>query len=135
MSVPTKSGIGAWLGFNLAVELVERNRGVSWGQATKAIDDACDSGMLRYQPGEAGPDIWDQDFWRSPNPPSPETGKQPLIIKYLAEMYPLGVPAPAHCPRKDLLNKLIKRDPNLASLGHKTLKRAIDKYNSSNGKR
>ena len=63
-------------------------------------------------------------------PPEP-TGKQPRIRAHLAEMFPNGVPDPAHCPRKTLKADLLKRDPSLNPLDEATLKSAIDAYNSS----
>jgi hypothetical protein len=64
-------------------------------------------------------------------PPPKQTGKQPRIKAHLAEMFPNGVPDPAHCPRKALKADLLKRDPSLNPLDEATLKSAIDAYNSS----
>jgi hypothetical protein len=61
----------------------------------------------------------------------PEAGKQPRIKALLSEMFPKGVPDPAHCPRKTLKADLLKRDPGLNPLDEATLKSAIDAYNSS----
>jgi hypothetical protein len=61
-----------------------------------------------------------------PKRPQPARGKVPLIIDYLKEMFPDGVPDPAHCPRKELLADLRAKDPRLRSLDDATLKRAID---------
>jgi hypothetical protein len=121
---------GVWLSWRLAVE---RRRGWSWGKAAKAIDDACAKGELRWRHRfGGGPDISEADFLRWLNPPKPELGKQPLIIKYLAEKFPgQRVPDPAHCVRKDLLAELRKSDPLLKSLDYKTLCRAISKYHLS----
>jgi hypothetical protein len=60
----------------------------------------------------------------------PETGKQPRIKALLAELFPNGVPDPAHCPRKALKADLLKRDPSLNPLDEATLKSAIEAYNS-----
>jgi hypothetical protein len=51
--------------------------------------------------------------------------RQQLVIKYLKEWYPNGVPDPSECPRKDLWGRLRKCDPNLKSLDLKTLRSAI----------
>jgi hypothetical protein len=59
-----------------------------------------------------------------------DVGKQPLIISHLRQLYPDGVPDPAHCPRKILRADLIKLDKTLGALDEATLKKAIDKYNS-----
>lgn len=57
-------------------------------------------------------------------------GKQPRIQALLAELFPNGVPDPAHCPRKALKADLLKRDPSLNPLDEATLKSAIEAYNS-----
>jgi|SRR5215472_9202486 len=67
------------------------------------------------------------------NKPLPEAGKQPRIRAHLAEMFPNGVPDPAHCPRKTLKADLLRRDPSLSPLDEATLKSAIDAHNSSLG--
>jgi len=67
------------------------------------------------------------------NAPPQLVGKQPRIKALLAEMFPNGVPDPAHCPRKALKADLLKRDPGLSPLDEATLKSAIDAYNSSVG--
>jgi len=67
------------------------------------------------------------------NKPIQEAGKQPRIKAHLAEMFPNGVPDPAHCPRKTLKADLLKRDPSLNPLDEATLKSAIDAHNSSLG--
>jgi hypothetical protein len=59
-----------------------------------------------------------------------EKGKRPKIKRYLAEMFPNGVPDPAHCPRKTLKADLLKRDKSLDPLDEATLKGAIEEYNS-----
>ena len=59
-----------------------------------------------------------------------EKGKRPKIKRLLAEMYPNGVPDPAHCPRKALKADLLKRDKSLDPLDEATLKGAIEEYNS-----
>jgi hypothetical protein len=60
-------------------------------------------------------------------------GKVPRIIPLLQKMHPTGVPAPALCVRKELMDKLAKADPSLGSLDPKTLKSAIEQYNASIG--
>jgi hypothetical protein len=50
-------------------------------------------------------------------------------MSYLAKMYPNGVPADVQ--RKWLLRELGRRDPALARLALKTLRRAIRTYNAS----
>jgi hypothetical protein len=67
------------------------------------------------------------------NKPVPEAGKQPRIRAHLAEMFPNGVPDPAHCPRYTLKADLLRRDPSLSPLDEATLKSAIDAHNSSLG--
>lgn len=57
-------------------------------------------------------------------------GKQPRIIRLLAQMWPNGVPDPADCPRKALKADLLKRDPGLKPLDEHTLKSAIEAYNA-----
>jgi len=78
-------------------------------------------------------DVRESDFryWLDQQKTKPELGKQPLIIRHLAEMFPNGIPDPAHCRRKALRADLLKRDPDLDPLDLKTLKHAIDKYNLS----
>ena len=66
-------------------------------------------------------------------PPPELTGKQPRIKALLAEMFPNGVPDPAHCPRKALKADLLRRDPSLSPLDEATLKSAIEAHNSSLG--
>jgi hypothetical protein len=63
-------------------------------------------------------------------PEPSEKGKRPKIKRLLAEMYPNGVPDPAHCPRKTLKADLLKRDKSLDPLDEATLKAAIEEYNS-----
>jgi hypothetical protein len=71
-----------------------------------------------------------QNWIELQNKPLPQTGKQPRIKALLSEMYPEGVPDPAHCPRKALKADLLKRDPSLNPLDEATLKSAIEAYNS-----
>jgi hypothetical protein len=121
---------GVWLSFQLATEKVERSRGVSEGKAQKDLLDACASDKLRWRNRPVGgPDVLDVDLRRWLNPPKQGLGKQPLIMEHLAKMFP-DCRVPDHCQRKGLLAELGKRDPVLKSLDHKTLKRAIDRYNS-----
>jgi hypothetical protein len=54
--------------------------------------------------------------------------QQQRVISYLAEMYPNGVPAEVQ--RKQLLRDLGQRDPDLAQVDLKTLRRAIKTHNS-----
>jgi hypothetical protein len=58
--------------------------------------------------------------------PAPKRGKVPIIVDYLKEMFPSGVPDPAQYPRKQLLADLRAKDAHLRSLDDATLKRAID---------
>jgi hypothetical protein len=67
-------------------------------------------------------------------PPSTRQGKVPRIKALLAKLYPNGVPDPAFANRKELQGRLVKADPTLTPLDHKTLKAAIDEYNAD-GKR
>jgi hypothetical protein len=107
---------GGWLPWERAVKQVERHHGWSWGKAAKALDDACASGKLRHEVRRCYPEphdppypdrehvVWEPDFWSWLNAPKLETGKQPLVMKYLAEMFPnQRVPDPARCQRKGLL--------------------------------
>ena len=135
--------VACWSPWELAVKYVECHRGWNWGKAAKALNDACASGELtskwqqRYPEPTDGPDapgweqvVWQPDLWRWLNAPKLETGKQPLVMKYLAEMFPnQRVPDPPFCQRKGLLAKLRCRDPLLASLDHKTMDQAIGKHN------
>ena len=57
--------------------------------------------------------------------------QQQRVITHLAEMYPNGVPADVQ--RKWLLRELGRRDPALARLDLKTLRRAICTYTASRG--
>jgi hypothetical protein len=60
----------------------------------------------------------------------PKSSWQQLrVISYLAETYPSGVPDDV--PRKLLLRELGRRDPALARLDWKTLRRAIKAHNAS----
>jgi hypothetical protein len=59
----------------------------------------------------------------------PRRGKAPLIIDYLREMYPNGVPDPADCSRKTLRATLLAKDKRLDPLDEATLKSAIDEFN------
>jgi hypothetical protein len=62
----------------------------------------------------------------------PKSSWQQLrVISHLAQMYPNGVPADVQ--RKWLLRELGRRDPALARLDLKTLRRAIRTYNASRG--
>jgi hypothetical protein len=73
-------------------------------------------------------------YWLDQQPSKPtstprsaaERGKVPLIIPYLKQMFPEGVPDPAHYSRKQLRSDLLAKYKNLAPLDDATLKRAID---------
>ena len=62
---------------------------------------------------------------------SPFLGKQPRILEYLSEHFPDGVPKPGLYPRKTLQFEILKKDPGLRPLDESTLKKAIEKYNTS----
>jgi hypothetical protein len=55
--------------------------------------------------------------------------QQDRVIHHLGEMYSSGIPD--RCSKKQLLRELAKRDPDLEKLDRKTLRRAIEQYNSS----
>jgi hypothetical protein len=67
--------------------------------------------------------------------PSRSVGKQPRITKYLIEHFPGGVPEPGLSPRSTLIDEILKWDKTLKSLDEATLKKAIDTYNASLGKK
>jgi hypothetical protein len=67
--------------------------------------------------------------------PLSSSGKQPRIIKYLAERFPNGVPKPPLQPRNILKDDVLRGDPTLRRLDEATLKKAIDTYNASLGKK
>jgi hypothetical protein len=70
---------------------------------------------------------WLDNLKPVPQPKSaPARGKAPIVIDYLKEMFPNGVPDPARCPRKALLADLRAKDARLRSLDDDTLKKAID---------
>jgi hypothetical protein len=58
-------------------------------------------------------------------------GKQSRILKLLSDHFPDGVPEPGLCPRHTLKSDILKWDPSLAPLDEATLKKAIERYNSS----
>jgi hypothetical protein len=58
-------------------------------------------------------------------------GKQSRILKLLSKHFPHGVPEPGLCPRHTLKSDILKWDPSLAPLDEATLKKAIERYNSS----
>ena len=127
---------------------------MSYHEAERALKKLCASGVIRtFRAHEDGIEFipaneWKRDFdtdgvylseediqrhWLdllSKSPPEP-TGKQPRIKAHLAEMFPNGVPDPAHCPRKTLKADLLRRDPSLSPLDEATLKSAIEAHNSS----
>ena len=129
---------------------------ISQWEVERALRKLCASGVIRtFRAHEDGIEFipaseWKRDFdtdgvylnWEDldrhqvhlKNKPLPEpTGKQPRIRALLAEMFPKGVPDPAHCPRKTLKADLLRRDPSLNPLDEATLKSAIDAHNSSLG--
>jgi hypothetical protein len=55
--------------------------------------------------------------------------QQKRVIRHLREMYPHGVPADIQ--RKWLLRELGRRDPALAKVDLKTLRRAIKTHNDT----
>jgi hypothetical protein len=127
---------GFWLTWSYAVSLVERHRGVSWGKAAKAVDDAIANGKLRWEhrssPDETvkGPAVWEADLMRLLDPKN-WGGKQSRIRKLLGEMFQnKRVPDRSDCPRNALKADLLKRDPSLKPLNLTTLKTAIDTYNN-----
>jgi hypothetical protein len=79
-------------------------------------------------------DSWLLRIWGKTSKEAPrkqEVGKRPLVKKYLAEKFPQGVPDPAHCPRKILLDDVRKSNSILAQLDDATLKGAIEEFNAS----
>jgi hypothetical protein len=64
-----------------------------------------------------------------PSPGQNRRGSSSEVMRYLHELYPNGVPD--RRPRKRLLSELAKRDPALERLDWKTLRRAIEQYDSS----
>jgi hypothetical protein len=128
---------------------------MSLREAERALRKLCASGVVRaVEFSEDGPkfvapkDWTGDDFDPEPvylstvdlsrywcdlqnRPPPKPTGKQPRIKAHLAELFPNGVPDPAHCPRKALKADLLRRDPSLSPLDEATLKSAIEAYNSS----
>jgi hypothetical protein len=95
------------------------------------VDLECDADGCRYfvDVDEADFRYWfDRQKPEEKSKPS-KKGKVPLVIDYLKQMYPLGVPDPARCPRKDLLAVLRTKDKILSQLDDGTLKKAIEEYN------
>src|SRR5262245_51272373 len=100
--------IGVWISFELASEEVERRLGLNWGAAQKTLMDACKAGYLCTQPSSGGrPDVSSNDLerWLDVQTAPKSTGRRPRIKALLAKIFPKGVPAPAHCPRKDLARR------------------------------
>jgi hypothetical protein len=121
--------MSGWIGFELAVEYVERSLGLNHGAAWKALTEA---GLTRSERG----DVLDTDLMEWLNRPRAVGSKQPRIAKLLAEWFPNGVPEPGLCNRQQLANKLLDADTTLKpSIDMKTLKKTIDKYNRGVGKR
>jgi hypothetical protein len=122
-----------WVSFNLAAQTVERELGLSWGAAQKALLDACQNEEVRNRSNaHGGPDVLDDDLsaWLKAKQTPPKGGKRARIIHQLELLYPKGVPNPQLVPRKVLKADLIKRDADLAPLDEGTLKLAIDAYNA-----
>jgi hypothetical protein len=71
--------------------------------------------------------------------PKADRGKVPLVIKLLAEKFPIakypnGVPSAPEAPRKAMIRDLLDSAPALGgTLDEGTLKKAIDTYNESLG--
>ena len=98
------------MSWRLAVEQVERSHGVSWGEAAKAVDDACAKGKLRCRPTVGDrPDVLDVDLWRwlanaKPKPrATPKRSRADLAVKAL---WPNGVPKPEDLPNKRLVAQM-----------------------------
>lgn len=121
------------VGFTLAAQTVERELGLSWGAAQKALLDARAAGLMQCRENSDGTfDVLDTDLerWLKAKQTKPKGGKQPRIIKHLAQMFPDGVPEPAKVPRYELKSNLLRREQSLAPLDDQTLKDAIDAYNA-----
>jgi hypothetical protein len=59
-------------------------------------------------------------------------GKQPRLRHFLKQRFKdQPVPEPGACPRKQLINDVLKADPTLKSVDEATMKRAIDAHNVS----
>src|SRR5437867_4256381 len=108
-------------------------RGSSWRRA-------CENEEIKSKLDDDDPDyldVLDVDFWEwlkgKQRRPRLARGKRPRIKVHLAEMFPDGVPEPAHCNRQTLQGSLINRDKTLAPLDLGTLKDAIDEYNQAIG--
>ncbi len=114
-----------WVGFELAVEYVERQLGLSHGAAWKAL---IDGGIERNERGDVL-DV-DLDRWLQARQGRQPAGKQPRILRLLDEMFPgRRVPPPGECNRQQLITELLNRDRSLKSIDMKTLKKTIDKRN------
>jgi hypothetical protein len=77
---------GLWLSWRVAVEQVERSRGVSWGEAAKSVDAAIAKGKLTCRQAlDDGPDVWDVDLrhWLA-NPYSKDRATPKRNLAYLA---------------------------------------------------
>lgn len=87
-----------WLSFVVAAEIVERELGLSWGAAQKALMDACRADKLRYQNRPSGgPDVFDVDLhaWLrlETTPPKRSARKQALAKEAISAIWPEGLPA------------------------------------------
>jgi hypothetical protein len=139
-----------WLIFDRAILEFADKLAIPPSAAEAQLHKLCASGVIRSiggdphtdeQPKPIPPSQWHYedylevmvsniDFctWlnRQPAEPKPKVGKVPLIMEHLKEMFPNGVPDPAHCPRKQLRADLLAKDKRLDPLDDATLKRAID---------
>jgi hypothetical protein len=133
-----------WLGYTLAIQLVQQARNVSRAVAQKTLDDAIAARKLRTKPQEAewseddqgyiwpeGPSIAGSDFERWIDAKPSAGGKQARIIAGLAKLHPDGVPDRDVILRTQLQADLLKLDPSLFPLTFKTLKKAIEAFNAT----
>jgi hypothetical protein len=88
----------AWLGFRLAAETVERRLGVNSGMAQKLLDEAIESGVIRWQRDESegeeyplGPSVWSVDFedWLEMKQ-KPKKPQQDLAREAINALWPDG---------------------------------------------
>jgi hypothetical protein len=120
-----------WLAFDLATLQVERSLGLSTLAAWEALVEACENEEVMSKRDEEDLLVLDTDLaeWLKAKQARPAQGKQPRILKLLAEMFPNGVPPPGECNRQQLTTELLRREPSLVTIDKKTLKTAIDTYN------
>ena len=140
-----------WIDFYKASETLCERLSLSRGEAERTLRGLCAGGTVRtlravyevdgsapvepleiIKPSEWLHDEVDLNHWLAKQQPErpKAVGKQPRIIRLLAQMWPNGVPDPADCPRKALKADLLKRDPGLKPLDEHTLKSAIEAYNA-----